>query len=189
MFKKTRCKNKIKKNICEINGLGLNDINIKNITLNAGNSGTLARLIMGLLIHTKKEIKLVGDKSLSKRDFYRITTPLKKFGAKFKTNFGKLPIIIKGTEIAKPIKYFERKGSAQCKSAIMLAALNTKGETTIYAKKSRNHSELLFKYLKLPIKIIKKNDKDVIKIKGKKNIKPFNYKIPSDISSSAFFIV
>ncbi len=189
-LKKLGVKIKLKKNICEINGLGLNGYKYKkNITLNAGNSGTLARLIMGLLIHTKKEIKLVGDKSLSKRDFYRITTPLKKFGAKFKTNFGKLPIIIKGTEIAKPIKYFERKGSAQCKSAIMLAALNTKGETTIYAKKSRNHSELLFKYLKLPIKIIKKNDKDVIKIKGKKNIKPFNYKIPSDISSSAFFIV
>ena len=189
-LKKLGVKIKLKKNICEINGLGLNGYKYKkNITLNAGNSGTLARLIMGLLIHTKKEIKLVGDKSLSKRDFYRITTPLKKFGAKFKTNFGKLPIIIKGTEIAKPIKYFERKGSAQCKSAIMLAALNTKGETTIYAKKSRNHSELLFKYLKLPIKIIKKNDKDVIKVKGKKNIKPFNYKIPSDISSSAFFIV
>ena len=189
-LKKLGVKIKLKKNICEINGLGLNGYKYKkNITLNAGNSGTLARLIMGLLIHTKKEIKLVGDKSLSKRDFYRITTPLKKFGAKFKTNFGKLPIIIKGTEITKPIKYFERKGSAQCKSAIMLAALNTKGETTIYAKKSRNHSELLFKYLKLPIKIIKKNDKDVIKVKGKKNIKPFNYKIPSDISSSAFFIV
>ena len=189
-LKKLGVKIKLKKNICEINGLGLNGYKYKkNITLNAGNSGTLARLIMGLLIHTKKEIKLVGDKSLSKRDFYRITTPLKKFGAKFKTNFGKLPIIIKGTEIAKPIKYFERKGSAQCKSAIMLAALNTKGETTIYAKKSRNHSELLFKYLKLPIKIIKKNDKDVIKIKGKKNIKPFNYKIPSDISSASFFIV
>ena len=71
----------------------------------------------------------------------------------------------------------------------MLAALNTKGETIIKAKKSRNHSELLFQYLKLPIKIKKKKKIDIIKIKGKSKIKPLNYKIPSDISSSAFFIV
>ena len=77
MFKKTRCKNQIKKNICEINGLGLNGYKYKkNITLNAGNSGTLARLIMGLLIHTKKEIKLVGDKSHLKR-FLSNNPPLK----------------------------------------------------------------------------------------------------------------
>ena len=93
---------------------------------------------------------------MSKRDFLRVTKPLEKFGAKFKTNFGKLPIRIKGTNNSKPIKFNENKGSAQCKSAVMLAALNTFGETTIKAKKSRDHSELLFKYLKLPIKIIKK---------------------------------
>ena len=71
----------------------------------------------------------------------------------------------------------------------MLAALNTKGETIINAKKSRNHSELLFQHLKLPIKINKKKKIDIIKIKGGSKIKPLNYKIPSDISSSAFFIV
>ena len=181
---------KLQKNKCEINGLGLNGYEYKkNITLNAGNSGTLARLIMGLLIHTKNEIKIIGDKSLSKRDFYRIIKPLKKFGAKFKSNSGKLPIVIKGTNLPQPIKYNETKGSAQCKSAIMLAALNTNGETIIKAKKSRNHSELLFKHLNLPVKVKRKNYVDIIKIRGKKKIKPLNYKIPSDISSSAFFIV
>ena len=181
---------KFKKKICEINGLGLNGYKYKkNITLNAGNSGTLARLIMGLLIHTKNEIKIIGDKSLSKRDFYRITLPLEKFGAKFKTNSGKLPIIIKGTGFPKSIKYVESKGSAQIKSSIMLAALNTNGKTIIKTKKSRNHSELIFKHLKLPIKIKKTKNFDVIEIKGKKTIKPLNYNMPSDISSSAFFIV
>ena len=62
-----------------------------------------------------------------------------------------MPIYIKGTQFPKSIKYFEEKGSAQCKSAVMLAALNTEGETLINAKKSRDHTELLFKYLKLPI--------------------------------------
>ena len=61
---------------------------------------------------------------------------------------------IEGTKFPKPITYFEKKGSAQCKSCIMFAALNTKGTTTIKAKKSRDHSELLFKYLNLPIKVI-----------------------------------
>ena len=68
-------------------------------------------------------------------------------------------------------------------------ALNTKGTTVIKAKKSRNHTELLFKYLGLPIIIKKKKEIDIIKVKGQSKIKKLNYKIPSDISSSAFFIV
>ncbi len=189
-LKKLGVKTKIHKDKCEIKGVGLNGYKYKkNIILNTGNSGTLGRLIIGLLIHSNKEIKILGDKSLSKRDFSRIIKPLKKFGAKFKSNSGKLPILISGTKNPKPIHYYENIGSAQCKSAIMLAALNTEGQTIIKAKKSRDHSELLFKYLKLPIKIIKKKKFDLIKINGKKKIRSFNYKIPSDISSSAFFIV
>ena len=189
-LKKLGIKIILNKKRCEILGKGLNGFNLKDkIILDAGNSGTLARLLPGLLVHTDKEIIIKGDKSLSKRDFYRITKPLEKFGANFITNDGKLPLKIKGTNFAKPIKYFETKGSAQCKSSVMLAALNTKGTTEIKAKKSRNHSELLFKYLNLNIKVKKTKNFDLIKINGKKNIKPFNYKIPTDISSSAFFIV
>ena len=189
-LKKLGVKIKISKNFCEINGVGLNGFKYKkNLTLDAGNSGTLGRLIMGLLTHTKLSIKLKGDKSLSKRDFLRIIKPLKKFGADFKSNLGKLPIIIKGTNNPNPIVYNETRGSAQVKSSLMLAALNTRGETIIKAKKSRNHSELLFKYLNLPIKVQKIKNYDLIKIKGKKKIPPLNYKIPSDISSCAFFMV
>ena len=189
-LKKLGVKISLFKNKCEIYGLGINGFKYKkNIILNAGNSGTLARLIMGLLVHSKNKIKIIGDESLSKRDFLRVTKPLEKFGAKFETNFGKLPIVIKGTKSPTPINYYENKGSAQCKSAIMLAALNTRGQTIIKAKKSRNHSELFFKHLKIPIKISKKNKYDLIKIKGKKKIRSFNYQISSDISSAAFFIV
>ena len=189
-LKKLGVKVNLIKNKCEIYGMGINGYKYKkNIVLNAGNSGTLARLILGLLVHSKSKIKIIGDKSLSKRDFLRVTKPLRKFGAKFKTNFEKLPIVIKGAKDPKPIRYYEDKGSAQCKSSIMLAALNTLGQTVIKAKKSRDHTELLFKYLKLPIKVIKKKKFDLIKIKGKKKIRSLNYKIPSDISSSAFFIV
>ena len=132
------------KNKCEIIGVGLNGFKFKkNLILNCGNSGTLGRLILGLLIHSKLDITIKGDESLSKRDFKRIIEPLKNFGAKFKSKSGKLPIIVKGTNKPVPIKYNESKGSAQCKSSVMLAALNTKGTTEIKAKKSRNHTELL----------------------------------------------
>ena len=189
-LKKLGVRIKVFKDRCEINGLGLNGFKYKNnLSLNAGNSGTLGRLILGLLTHSKTKVKINGDKSLSKRDFNRVVRPLEKFGAKIETNNGKLPILIKGTNKPVPIKYHETKGSAQCKSSVMLAALNTKGKTLIKAKKSRNHTELLYKYLKLPIKIKKKKNYDLIEINSIKKIKPLIYKIPSDISSSAFFIV
>ena len=181
---------KIKNNYCEVEGVGLNGFKLKNNTvLNTGNSGTLARLILGLLVHTNKNIKITGDKSLSKRDFFRVIEPLKKFGAKFKYKKKGLPLVITGTDNPKSIKYFENKGSAQCKSCVMLASLNTPGETVIKAKKSRNHSELFFKTLNIPIKIKQNKNFDIIKVKCVKKIKPINYKIPSDISSSSFFIV
>ena len=189
--KKLGIKVKINKGYCEIFGNGINGFAYKkNITINARNSGTLGRLLLGLLIKSPHKIKLIGDKSLSKRDFSRITIPLEKFGAKFyyKTK-NRLPLTILGSQTIKGIKYLENKGSAQCKSSVMLAALNASGTTSIKAKKSRNHSELLFKYLKIPIKIKKTKKYDFIDIKKPKEIKSFNYQIPGDISSSAFFIV
>ena len=107
-LKKLGIKVRLKKH-CEIIGKGLNKFtNKKQITLNAGNSGTLARLIAGLLIHLETKVKIIGDNSLSKRDF-RIIKPLKKFGAHFKSNLGKLPITVNGIKNAKPIMYFEKR--------------------------------------------------------------------------------
>tara|TARA_B100000965_G_scaffold9905_1_gene7708 strand:+ start:1289 stop:2614 length:1326 start_codon:yes stop_codon:yes gene_type:complete len=181
---------KKKKNYYEIYGYGINGFDIKKDTIiNAGNSGTLARLILGLLARSNYKIKLVGDKSLSKRDFSRVTKPLKLFGINIKSKKNYLPVEIEGTKFLRPIEYTENIGSAQCKSAIMFAALNTPGITKINAKKSRNHTELLFKYLKIPIKLISKKNYDLIEVKGLCQFKSFNYNIPGDISSSAFFIV
>ena len=190
VIKKLGINYKKTKKCYEIHGFGLNGYNPKNNTLiNAGNSGTLGRLILSLLIKTNKKIKLIGDKSLSKRDFSRVTLPLKLFGANIKSKKNSLPIIIEGTDFLRPINYVEKKGSAQCKSSVMLAALNTPGTTKIKAKKSRNHTELLFKYLKLPIKIKTTKNFDLINVEGLQQFNAFNYVIPGDISSSAFFIV
>ena len=176
---------------CKIYGTGFNGFKYKkNLTINAENSGTLGRLILGLLVNTTKPIKLIGDQSLSKRDFRRVSDPLSKFGAIFRLkNKKNLPLTILGTKKLEPISYFEKKGSAQCKSSVIFAGLRTKGTTFIKAKKSRNHTELMCKYLGLPISVKNKKNYDEIKVKQIKEIKPFNYKIPSDISSSSFFIV
>ena len=180
-----------KKNYCEIIGNGLFGYKYKkNITINAENSGTLSRLILGILIDAKYPIKLIGDNSLSKRDFKRITDPLSQFGGIYKLkNKQNLPLKLLGTNNAKPLNYFEKKGSAQCKSSIIFAALKTNGTTIIKAKKSRNHTELLCKYLKLPLTVKRKKNIDLIKVKKASSIKPLNYNIPSDISSASFFIV
>ena len=174
----------------KIYGFGLNNFNIKkNTTINAGNSGTLARLILGLLVKSKFKVKLVGDKSLSKRDFYRVIKPLKLLGANIKSKNNLLPIEILGTDFLRPINYEEKIGSAQVKSCIILGALNSPGITTINSKASRNHTELMLKFLKYPIKVRRLNENYKISIKGQKQFRAFKYKIPGDISSAAFFIV
>ena len=124
-IKKLGIKTKLSKNYCKIYGEGLNGYRYKkNLVINAKNSGTLGRLILGFLINTPKSIRLIGDKSLSKRDFRRISEPLSKFGASFKLNNKKnLPLTICGSSHLKPIKYFEKRGSAQCKSAVILGAI------------------------------------------------------------------
>merc|ERR1711964_547334 len=97
-LKKLNVSIKLKKNFCEIIGDGLNTYVYKNnLTLDAGNSGTAARLIASILLNSSKNIKIAGDNSLRKRDMRRIIEPLQLFGATFKKNNGKLPLYIKGT--------------------------------------------------------------------------------------------
>ena len=177
--KKLGAKVKLNKNYCTIIGNGPNGYKYKkNIVINSKNSGTLGRLIMGLLIDTPHKIKIIGDKSLSRRDFNRIAEPLKKFGADIKLTNKGLPLTIKGRENPSPINYLENRGSAQVKSSIILAGLKTTGKTYIKARKSRNHTELLCKYLKLPLKVKKKTNYDLIEIRKAQKIKTLNYKIP-----------
>ena len=162
----------------------------KNLTLDAGNSATVGRCLLGSLVRSPYKIKLIGDTSLMKRDFSRIIRPLQEFGATFYPKGKKtLPIYIKGTNFVRPIKFQDNIGSAQIKTSFCLAALNSPGISFMKAARSRDHTEKLFKYLKIPIKIKKIKNFEIIKIKGRQNFNAFNYNVPSDISSSAFFIV
>ena len=189
-IKKLGIKYKKNKKFYKIYGLGLKGFNTqKKLVLNAGNSGTFARLILGLLVNSNNYIKIIGDKSLSKRDFSRVVQPLEKFGPIISSNKGRLPVTIRGTDFLRPIDYIEERGSAQCKSSIMLAALKTPGMTRIKAKKSRNHTEIFFKNLNIPIKLKNKGKYDNIVVNGEANYRGFNYRVPGDISSCSFFIV
>ncbi len=79
--------------------------------------------MLGFLVNCPYPIKIIGDKSLSKRDFKRISDPLSKFGVKFKLRRNKfLPLKIYGSSKLVPIKYYEKKGSAQCKSSVIFAS-------------------------------------------------------------------
>ena len=189
--KKLGIKAKLNRKTCEITGKGLNGFKYKkNLTIDARNSGTLGRLLPGLLINSPKKIKIIGDESLSKRDFKRVADPLKKFGVAIRLRKNKgLPMIIQGTDNPKPIYYNEKRGSAQCKSSIIFAGLKTSGTTFIKAKKSRNHTELLCKHLGLPVTVKRDKNYDLIKINKAKKINPLNYDIPADISSGTFFMI
>ncbi len=189
VIKKLGIKVVLNKKFCKIYGKGMDGYKYKdNMSLDAKNSGTLGRLLLGLIINSTKKIKLLGDSSLSKRDFKRVTNPLSRFGASFKMRNKGLPLIMKGSMNLKPIKYIEKKGSAQCKGSIIFAGMRTDGKTIIKAKKSRSHTEILCKYLKLPLKVRSKKNFDLIEINKVKKINPLNYNIPSDISSASFFL-
>ena len=180
------------KNIYHVYGNGLGSFKTKNnLTINTGNSGTLARLLMGLLTTYPHKIKIIGDKSLSKRPMERIITPLEKFGATFiSKNKKTLPCYMIGSEMPIAISHKEKIGSAQVKSSIILASLNTPGITKIKElKKSRDHTENMLKFIRAKIKIKKFKTYNLISIEGQKDFKAFNLNISGDMSSAAFFIV
>ena len=160
----------------------------KGAVLNFGNSGTLARLLIGIISTTPGiEIKLSGDHSLNKRSMKKLIKLMTKFGAFFfpKNKF-RFPLKIISSEMPIGTKY-EAGVSAQLKSAVILAGLNAYGNTEIIEKeKSRDHTEnMLLKNINC-IKI-KSGKRKIIKVYGKKYLNPLNVQVPGDPSSAAFF--
>ena len=171
------------------NGLGSFKTKKKN-KIFVGNSGTTARLLAGFLATQKGKFYMYGDKSMDRRDMSRVFNPLEKIGAFFYPEGKKtLPITIQGTTIPLAQTHVENLGSAQVKSSLLAAFLNTPGISTIEEKKaSRNHSEILLKKISADIKIKKEKKINFISLKGKKNLYAFDYTVSSDPSSAAFLI-
>ena len=180
---------KIKKGKYNIYGKGLGSLaSKKNTSINFGNSGTLARLLIGILTSTPNiELNLTGDHSLKKRSMKQLINLMSKFGATFfPKNKYKLPFKIISSKMPIGINY-NAGVSAQLKSAVIFSGLNSYGTTLIKEKLiSRDHTENFLKSNTNTIKIINQKEK-VIKVYGKKELKPLNFKIPGDPSSAAFF--
>ena len=172
-----------------IYGRGLGSLTLKrNVKLNFGNSGTLARLLIGILSTTPGiTVKLEGDHSLNKRSMKSLVKLMNKFGAHFfpknKFNF---PLKLISSEMPIGINY-DAGVSAQLKSAVILAGLNSFGNTVIMeTQRSRNHTEnMLMKNSQ--IISVKDKQKKIVTIVGKKYLNPLKINVPNDPSSAAFF--
>ena len=173
----------------KVYGKGLGSYKARNSSkLNFGNSGTLARLIIGIITSTPNlNLKIFGDKSLNKRSMKKLIDLMSQFGAEFypKNKFF-FPLSISSSNYPIGISY-NSGTSAQLKSAVILAGLNSYGNTQVFEKlKSRNHTENMLEKNKSAIKI---NNGKIKKIEvfGKQNLKNFSINIPGDPSSAAFF--
>ena len=180
---------KIKNKDYYIFGKGLGSLaSKKNLKLNFGNSGTLARLMIGILSTTPNiEVILNGDHSLKKRSMKKLINLMSEFGAFFlpknKFNF---PLKMISSEMPIGINY-KAGVSAQLKSAVLLAGMNADGVTEITEdKKSRDHTERMIKSNNQTIKI-QNNGKRLIKVYGKNYLNPLKIFVPGDPSSAAFF--
>jgi len=172
-------------------GVGLNGFNAPNEHIDCGNSGTLARILLGAIGGSEILAILVGDSSLSSRPMDRVIKPLKKMGIFFDSINNKLPLIVKGTNDILPIKYILPISSAQVKTTILLAGLNARGTSEIIEPfSSRNHSENLLKRYGADIKYeTKKSGINKVLITGGTTLKSCNIIIPGDISSASFALV
>ena len=160
--------------------------------LNALNSGTTARTMIGAVSSNPISCRFIGDKSLSKRSMSRVTKYLEKLGAGFKlTRNDYLPLETLGTDKLVPEEITIKKPSAQIKTALIYAGLNISGKFLIREKvQTRDHTENLLKYLDVKHKIIKEKDgSNLIELKGPYEIYSKNIKVAGDPSSAAFFIV
>ena len=172
-------------------GLVVGGLREYNGTINCGNSGTTARLMMGLLSTYPITINFIGDKSLSKRPMARVINLLREFGANaLPENKNTMPFKFLGSYIGLQNDQKLNVPSAQLKSAWCLAALNTKGISTLEERfETRDHTEIMLKYLGANIKVKKSKNKKIISIFGKTPIDAKDISVPGDISSAAFMII
>lgn len=185
-FEKLGCEFEISRNLIKVVGKGFKGFSKPRSELYAGNSGTTARLISGVLSAQNFESIITGDDSLSKRPMKRIVEPLRMMGANISADeSGMMPIRIIPSSSIKPIEYKLQVASAQVKSALILCAIHLAEESIIIEPvPTRNHTEKL-----LGLATIRDIEGTKIFVSKDNYPQPFELNVPSDISSAAFFIV
>lgn len=180
------------KGIWRIQGVGTGGLAEPDDVIDMGNSGTSTRLLMGLLASHPHTVFFTGDGSLRKRPMGRVITPLSEMGARFTARQGKLlPLCLEGAQTPLPITYTLPVASAQVKSAVLLAGLNTPGITTVIEKEpTRDHSERMLRFFGATVQVERKEGASHIAITGQPELSGnFTYQVPGDPSSAAFLTV
>lgn len=175
-----------------VHGVGVGGLLQPQQALDMGNSGTSTRLLMGLVASHPITATFVGDASLSKRPMGRVIDPLSTMGAEFTASpGGRLPLTLRGLSPAVPIEYRLPVASAQVKSAILLAGLNTPGVTTVIEPiPTRDHSERMLRGFGAELTVdIADDGARVIRVRGEAELRPQDIVVPGDPSSAAFFVV
>jgi 3-phosphoshikimate 1-carboxyvinyltransferase len=175
-----------------VHGVGIGALLQPQAALDMGNSGTSTRLLMGLVASHPITVTFVGDASLSKRPMKRVTDPLSLMGADFTASpGGTLPMMVRGASPAVPIEYRLPVASAQVKSAVLLAGLNTPGVTRVIEPvPTRDHSERMLKGFGAELTVdIEPDGTRIIALHGEAEFRPQTIEVPGDPSSAAFFVV
>ena len=174
-----------------VHGVGVGALLQPEAPLDMGNSGTSTRLLMGLVSTHAIETRFFGDASLSGRPMGRVIDPLRQMGAAFDASEGgRLPLTVRGASVAVPIEYRLPVASAQVKSAVLLAGLNTPGITTVIEPvPTRDHSERMLRGFGADLTVEIIAGERVIRIRGEAELKPQMIEVPGDPSSAAFFMV
>ena len=175
-----------------VHGVGVGALLQPQAPLDMGNSGTSTRLLMGLVASHPIFAQFIGDASLSKRPMGRVIEPLSQMGAAFDASEGgRLPLTVRGAMPAVPISYRLPVASAQVKSAVLLAGLNTPGIITVIEPvPTRDHSERMLRGFGADLSVEVEGDGTrVIRLVGEAELKPQTIEVPGDPSSAAFFIV
>ena len=175
-----------------IHGVGVGGLSEPDEVLDMGNSGTGARLLMGLVATHSFVSFFTGDASLRRRPMGRVAEPLERVGAKIVARSGgRLPLAVFGTADPLPITYRTPVSSAQVKSAVLLAGLNAPGVTTVIEQQpTRDHSERLLRAFGAAIKTSEQDDgARAIMLTGRPELVPQRLRVPADISSAAFPLV
>ena len=178
-----------------VHGVGVGGLLDPKQALDMGNSGTSTRLMMGLLASHNLRATFVGDASLSGRPMNRVIAPLSEMGASFEASTGgTLPLMLHGAFPAVPITYRLPVASAQVKSAVLLAGLNTPGITRVIEPvATRDHTERMLTGFGAKLEVGEENGANgperVIAIHGEADLSPMDVEVPGDPSSAAFFLV
>jgi len=173
-----------------VSGVGKTGFSAPTSPLDCGNSGTTMRLLSGILAGQSFESVLIGDESLQSRPMKRVIEPLGMMGSVIYSDEGKAPLTINGKHPLTAIEYQPPVASAQIKSCVMLAGLNSNGVTTVIESvQTRDHTERMLKWFGVDLNIAKDEAGTKISVSGDAKLTARDLVVPSDISSAAFFMV